>query len=212
MYAWRHCTGLLDLLPRTKYWSYSCFAFSTRWKLKLKGCRHNFQFGWLQSVLQAVSDVANVCCTRPIPVMSSSVACGKVWNRLLNKTAHCHRVEFKVVWFLIWNCSPASIFDFLFFQDSYCSLGLTKIFGAGIAQWEWWRGYRLDGAGFESRTVQIGCGAHPATYSVGTGVISGGKAAGAWRLLVASICWGCELVELCMCFPYIPSWRGQGKL
>jgi len=59
--------------------------------------------------------------------------------------------------------------------------------GAGIAQWELGRGYGLDGAGFESRTVQIGCGAHPASYSMGTGVLYGGKAAGAWRLPAASI-------------------------
>jgi hypothetical protein len=47
--------------------------------------------------------------------------------------------------------------------------------------------YGLDGPGIESRggrysaPVQTGPGAHPASYTMGTGSFPGGKAAGAWR-------------------------------
>jgi hypothetical protein len=48
--------------------------------------------------------------------------------------------------------------------------------------------YGLDGPGIKSRwrarfsaPVQTGPGAHPASYTMGTGSLSGGKAAGAWR-------------------------------
>ena len=47
--------------------------------------------------------------------------------------------------------------------------------------------YGLDGPGIESRCetkfsapVQTGPGAHPASYTMGTGSFTGGKAAGAW--------------------------------
>jgi hypothetical protein len=48
--------------------------------------------------------------------------------------------------------------------------------------------YGLDGPGIESRwgarflaPIHTGPGAHPASYTMGTGSILGGKAAGAWR-------------------------------
>ena len=48
--------------------------------------------------------------------------------------------------------------------------------------------YRLDGPGIESLCgakfsahVKIGPGAHPASYTMGTGSFSRGKAAGSWR-------------------------------
>ena len=48
--------------------------------------------------------------------------------------------------------------------------------------------YGLDGPGIESRwgarfsaPVQTGPGAHPTSYTMGTGSFPGGKAAGAWR-------------------------------
>jgi len=48
--------------------------------------------------------------------------------------------------------------------------------------------YELDGSGDRipvgarfSAHVQTGPGAHPASYTVGTGFFPGGKAAGAWR-------------------------------
>jgi hypothetical protein len=48
--------------------------------------------------------------------------------------------------------------------------------------------YGLDGPGIESQwwarfsaPVQTGPGAHPASYTVGTGSLAGGKTAGAWR-------------------------------
>jgi hypothetical protein len=100
------------------------------------------------------------------------------------------------------------VWDFLYIIGIYCSklsvfirlkFGLTwgpnYIFEArevnggrdssvGIAT-----GYRLDGLGIESRwggprfstPLQTDHGAHPAPYKMGTGYLSGGKAAGAWR-------------------------------
>ena len=58
---------------------------------------------------------------------------------------------------------------------------------AGITQ-SVYRLYGLDGPGIESRwgvrfpaPAQTGPGAHRASYTMGTGSVPGGKAAGAWR-------------------------------
>lgn len=144
-------------------------------------------------------------------IISSSVGCEQCCGPSVISQMSAARDSFRlrhqpqrarVELFIEQNCSLPSCWvkscDFLFEIASllrfliFCFSGLIlfvrvqKILGAGIAQWECRRGYELDGAGFESRTVQIGCGAHLVSYSMGTGVLSGGKVAGAWRLPVVS--------------------------
>jgi hypothetical protein len=50
------------------------------------------------------------------------------------------------------------------------------------------------------QNVQTGSGAHPASYSVRTGILSQSKGVGSWSSSLTSIyCWGQEWVELLLC-------------
>jgi len=79
--------------------------------------------------------------------------------------------------------------------------------------------YGLDSPGIESRwgkrfsaPVQTGPGAHPASYTVGTGSFPGGKAAGAWPLPpTPSSADVKERIGLYLYSPSGPSWPVVGR-
>jgi hypothetical protein len=91
--------------------------------------------------------------------------------------------------------------------------------GVGIAQWYncglragWSEVRDPAGAGNFSlhHRLQVGFGAHPASYPTGTrSTFLGGKEAGVWSLPLSSIyCRGQECVELYLHSHNTPSWRG----
>jgi hypothetical protein len=77
----------------------------------------------------------------------------------------------------------------------------------------------LDGPEIESRwraifsvPLQTDTEAHPASYTMGTGVFPGGKAAGTWRCPpTPSSSEVKDRVELYLYFPFWPSWPFQGR-
>ena len=96
---------------------------------------------------------------------------------------------------------------FLTFQKVVLPLGRDSSVGIATR-------YGLDGPRIESRwgatfsaPVQTGPGAHPASYTMGTGSFPGGKAAGEWRRpLTTSSAKVKEKVQLYLYSTSGPSW------
>jgi hypothetical protein len=114
---------------------------------------------------------------------------------------------------LTWICCRIVItsVDFWMFTLSGYSAGLRAVWpGVGVPA--------AAGNFYRHHRVQIGCGAHPGSYPMGTrDSYLGGKAAGAWSWLPTPSTEVKEWAEMYLHSPITPSWRGalleaQGQL
>ena len=130
-----------------------------------------------------------------------TVVCRCVWSRktnLVNEVVKAHwglwRQEKKIIIFIIYY--------YYHHRHELCNNKEPGIASSTFRGLNPARDKRL----FSSPTFPTGSGAHPAPFSVCSGVISRGLSDRAWSKLLIFVWWqGWESVELYLCSPHMPS-------